>query len=94
MIPTPDTLRATRRRLTKRVGRMEKADAVMAVMRDAGLALHLQHTKQGPCWTLSNGQVVADHVARLVATSASVVSVDGALFAGCLSQTYRWWRET
>jgi hypothetical protein len=51
MIPTVSTLRAARRRLTKRVGRIEQAEAVLNEMR-AGAALHLQHTKHGPCWNL------------------------------------------
>ena len=46
-IPTPDSLRATRRPLARRVGRLEKAELVLAEMR-AGAALHLQHTRQRP----------------------------------------------
>jgi hypothetical protein len=88
MIPTPHTLRAARRRLAKRVGRIEQAEAVMAEMR-AGAALHLQHTERGRYWSLSNGCEVADAIAELVVPSSSVVG-DGALFAGVASQqTYR-----
>jgi hypothetical protein len=93
MIHTPDRLRAARRRLTKRVGLIEKAKAVLAEMQ-AGAALHLQYTKQGPCWALSTGRQVSDDVARLVTASASVVGVGDALFDGCPAQTFRWWRET
>jgi hypothetical protein len=90
-IHTSDSLRTTHRRLAKRVGRLEKAAAVMAVMRDTGVALHLQHTKQGPCWTLSNGTPVPDSIAKLVTTSSSVTGVGDALFRDCLAQTFRWW---
>jgi hypothetical protein len=93
MIPTVSSLRATRRRLEKRVGRIERAERVLNEMR-AGAALHLQHTKQGPCWALSTGRQVSDVVARLVTASASVVGVGDSLFDGCPAQTYRWWRET
>jgi hypothetical protein len=93
MIPTASSLRATHRRLAKRVGRLEKAELVLAEMR-AGAALHLQHTKQGPCWTLSNGTPVPDSIAELVTASSSVVGVGDALFRDCRAQTYRWWRET
>ena len=77
-IPTPDSLRATRRPLARRVGRLEKAELVLAEMR-AGAALHLQHTRQGPCWTLSNGRPVPDSIAELVIASSSVTSVGDAL---------------
>ena len=91
-IHTATSLRATRRRLAKRVGRLEKADAVLAEMRD-GAALHLQHTKYGPSWALSNGHQVSDDVAKLVITSASVTGVGDALFRDCPGQTWRWWRD-
>jgi hypothetical protein len=93
MIPTVSTLRAAGRRLTKRVGRIEQAEAVLNEMR-AGAALHLQHTKHGPCWALSNGRQVSDDVAKLVTASSSVVGVGDELFEGVTSQTFRWWRET
>jgi hypothetical protein len=95
MIPTPASLRATHRRLARRVGRIERAERVLAEMRDAGAALHLQHTKQGPCWTLSNGTPMPDSIAKLVTASSSVVGVGDALFSGVASQqTYRWWKTT
>jgi hypothetical protein len=92
MIPTPATLRATHRRLAKRVGRLEKAAAVIDEMR-AGAALHLQYTRSGPLWVLSNGREVSDGIAKLVVASSSVVGVGDALFDGCPAQTFRWWRE-
>ena len=92
-VHTVSSLRATHRRLAKRVGRLEKADAVLAEMR-AGAALHLQYTKQGPCWALSNGRQVSDAIAKLVTASSSVTGVGDALFDGCPAQTFRWWRET
>jgi hypothetical protein len=75
IIPTPDSLRASRRR----VGRLKNADAVLSEMR-AGAALHLQHTRQGPCWTLSNGRPVPESIAKLVIASSSVTVVGDALF--------------
>jgi hypothetical protein len=92
MIHTPDSLRATHRRLARRVGPLEQAELVLEEMR-AGAALHLQHTKQGPAWTLSNGRPVSDTIAKLVIASASVVGVGDALFDGYPAQTFRWWRE-
>jgi hypothetical protein len=92
-IHTPDSLRATRRRLAKRVGRIEQAERVLAERR-AGAALHLQYTKQGPCWMLTTGRQVSDVVAKLVIASSSVVGVGDALFAGVACQSYRWWQET
>ena len=56
--------------------------------------LHLQHTKQGPVWTLTSGRQVTDVVAKLVIASSSVVGVGDALFDCVPAQTFRWWRET
>jgi hypothetical protein len=92
MIPTVHTLRSARRRLAKRVGRIEQADAVLAEMQ-AGASFHLQFTRSGPLWVLSSGRQVPDVIARLVIASASVVGVGDALFDGCPAQTFRWWRE-
>jgi hypothetical protein len=89
-IHTPATLRATQRRLANRVGRLEKAAGVLSAMR-AGAALHLQHTKHGPCWALSNGRQISDDIAKLVIASSSVIGVGDALFDGAPSQTFRWW---
>jgi hypothetical protein len=92
-IPIPDSLCATRRRLTRRVGRLEKADAVLAEMR-AGAALHLSFTRSGPQWVLSNGRQVSDTIAKLVTASASVVGVGDALPLfddSAAAQTWRWW---
>ena len=92
-IPTVSSLHATNRRLAKRITRLEKAEAVLAQMR-AGAALHLQHTPQGPQWTLTTGHQVSDVIAKLVTGSSSVVGVGDALFRDCPAQTFRWWRET
>jgi hypothetical protein len=67
------------------------AVAVLAQMQ-AGAALHLQHTVQGPCWTLTGGRPVADAVAREVIKSSSVVGAGDALFESASSQTFLWWR--
>ena len=86
-IPTISRLRTNRRRIEMR---LRKADQVLAAMK-AGDALHLQHTRHGPRWTLSSGRGVSDNVARLVIASASVAGVGDALFSECPAQTWRWW---
>jgi hypothetical protein len=90
IIPTPASLRNTRRRVDRK---LELAQLVLAEMRD-GCALHLQHTPAGPSWVLSNGHRISDIVARLVITSSSVIDCGDALFAGVPSQTFRWWSAT
>jgi hypothetical protein len=80
-------LRTSRRRVDRRI---TKVELVLQAMQN-GCSLHLQHTKQGPCWTLSNGKPVPDSIAALVVTSASIVGVGDALYDEALSQTYRWW---
>ena len=92
-IHTTDSLRAGRRRLAERVGRIEQADQVIREMR-VGARLHLQHAKTGPCWVLSTGRPVTDTIAQLVITSSSVVGDGDALFDDCSAQTFRWWQET
>jgi hypothetical protein len=90
---TVSTLRAARRRLARRVERIEQAEAVLGEMR-AGAALHRQHTRNGAYWWLSSGREISDSIAKLVTASSSVVGVGDALFDGVASQqTYRWWKE-
>jgi hypothetical protein len=91
-IHTSTSLRTAHRRLARRVGRLEKAELVLAEMQ-RGSALHLSFSRSGPQWALSNGRPVSDEVAKLVTASASVVGVGDALFDGIASQTWRWWRE-
>jgi hypothetical protein len=86
-VHTAYSLRATCRRLARR---LQQAELVLSEMR-GGAALHLQFAAHGPAWTLTNGTRVADGVARLVIKSGSVEAVGDALFAGELSQTWRWW---
>jgi hypothetical protein len=50
-VHTVSSLRATHRRLAKRAGRLEKADAVLAKM-CAGATLNLFYAKQRRWWTL------------------------------------------
>lgn len=92
-VHTVDTLRAGRRRLEARVGRIDQAKQILDEMRN-GAVLHLQHAKSGPRWVLSTGRQVTDDIAKLVVASASVVGVGDALFGECQAQTYRWWQET
>ena len=88
-IHTTSSLRASRRRVETR---LERAELVLQAMRH-GAALHLQYTKQGPCWVLTNGLPVSDVVAKMVIASASVIGVGDSLFENTPSQTFRWWRE-
>jgi hypothetical protein len=91
-IHTVSSLRNTHRRLAKRVGRLERAQAVLDAMR-AGATLHLFNAKQRRWWTLSTGEEVHRDVAKLVIASSSVVGVGDALFRDVPGQTWRWWRE-
>lgn len=88
-IHPPEGLERSRRRVARRVW---AANGVLAKMR-RGETLHLENAKQGPRWVLSDGREVPDAVARLVITSASIVSGDDTLFDKALSQTFRWWRN-
>jgi hypothetical protein len=78
----------------RRVGRrLERAQLVLRAM-EAGCALHVELTKTGPSWVLSDGTPVTDFTARLVIASASVAGADDALFDDAPPQTFRWWKPT
>jgi hypothetical protein len=85
-IPTPASLRSKNRRLDRRLSGINHAAAVMR----SGAALHLAHRPGGAQWTLSTGEAVSDAVARMLIANPNVVGVGDALFAGELSQTWRW----
>jgi hypothetical protein len=89
---TIHTLRNLARRHRHLGERIARAEIVLEAMR-RGAALHLQHTRGGPVWTLSTGQQIGDSVARLVTQSASVVGVGDCLFENGPSQTWRWWNR-
>ena len=89
MIHTALSLRSARRRAE---ARLDRGECVLRAMR-GGAALHLEYTPAGSRWTLTNGQHVADDVARFVIGSSSVIDVGDALFADVAGQTWRWWRE-
>ena len=55
-----------------------------------GAALHLSYRSGGAQWTLSTGEAVSDAVARVLIANPNIVGVGDALFAGELSQTWRW----
>jgi len=55
-----------------------------------GAALHLSYRSGGAQWTLSTGEAVSDAVARVLIANPNIVGVADALFAGELSQTWRW----
>ena len=87
---TVDTLRAGRRRLEKRVGRIEKADRVSEMRAGAAYTYSTRsRAHAGSCQTAAQ---VSDDIAKLVVASSDVVSANDALF-GCAAQTWRWWRE-
>jgi hypothetical protein len=86
MIHTPASLRVKTRRLDRRLSGINHAAAVMR----SGAALHLTYRSGGPQWTLSNGEAVSNVVARALIADPNIVGVGDALFAGELSQTWRW----
>jgi len=85
-IPTPASLPAKNRRLDRRLIGANRAAAIMR----SGAALHLTHRPGGAQWTLSTGEAVSDAVARVLIANPNIVGVGDALFAGELSQTWRW----
>jgi hypothetical protein len=89
IVHTTTSLRTARHRLE---ARLEHAEQVLQAMRH-GAALHLQYSRSGPRWVLTNGCHVDDEVAKLVVASSSVVGIGDALFAGAASQTWRWWTD-
>jgi hypothetical protein len=63
---------------------------VLAAMKE-GAALHYELRSTGPCWFLSNGTPVLEHVAEFVILDRQhVVPVDRALFQDLRPQTWRW----
>src|SRR6516162_2018336 len=86
MILTPASLRAKNRRLDRRLSGINHAAAVMR----NGAALHLAYRSGGAQWTLSTGEAVSDAVARALIANPNIVGVGDALFAGELSQTWRF----
>jgi hypothetical protein len=54
-----------------------------------GAVLYLSHTKNGPRWSLSNGQQLSPEVARAAATNPEIVAADRGLFAGADGQSWR-----
>jgi hypothetical protein len=62
---------------------------VLEQMRN-GAALHLHFDRRGPVWALSGGREILPNTAAAVITRPSVAPVDGCLFGGMHSQTYRW----
>jgi hypothetical protein len=80
------SLRFGRQRVTERIKRPE---LVLAQMR-RGAVLHCQHTPQGTYWALSTGHRVDSETARLVAASASVISVGDALFKNIPGHAWRY----
>jgi hypothetical protein len=86
MIHTPASLRVKNRRLERRLTGVNRATAAMR----AGAALHLAYRSGGAQWTLSTGEAVSDAVARLLIANPNIVGVGDALFAGELSQTWRY----
>jgi hypothetical protein len=85
-VHTPSGLRAKNRRLDRRLVGANRAAAAMR----AGAALHLAYRSGGAQWTLSTGEAVSDAVARVLIANPNIVGVGDALFAGELSQTWRW----
>ena len=87
-VQTAGQLQRRNRRLDRRT---LSAEAVVNRMYE-GACLHVYHDRRrGPVWRLSViAAEVPDAVARLVIQRDDIVAVGDALFADCLSQTYRW----
>jgi hypothetical protein len=86
MIHTPASLRVKSRRLDRRLIGANRAAAAMR----AGAALHLTYRAGSAQWALSTGEAVSNAVAGLLIVNPNIVGVGDALFAGELSQTWRW----
>ena len=84
-IHTASSLANKRRRLDRHSAGVEQ---VLGELR-RGAALHLSFSPRKH-WRLSSGAFVTDEVARTVIGLPCVASVDGALFEGVPSQTYRY----
>jgi hypothetical protein len=85
-IHTPTSLRAKNRRLDRRLVGVNRAVVTMR----AGAALHLAYRSGGAQWTLSTGEAVSNAIAHSLIANPNIVGVGDALFAGELSQTWRW----
>jgi hypothetical protein len=87
-VQTAAQLQRKRHRLDQRALSVE---AVVSRMYE-GACLHLHYDRRrGPVWRLSvSGAEVPDATARLVIQHPDIVAVGDSLFAGCLSQTYRY----
>jgi hypothetical protein len=84
--PPTSTLRRSNRRLDRRNAGV--ATVIRAMRR--GATLHLEYQQAGPRWRMSTGPYVLDAIARTVITNERVVAVGDTLFAGWMSQTWRY----
>jgi hypothetical protein len=87
-IPTSSGLRNSSRCLDRRNAGVA---VVLAAMRN-GACLQLEFNPTGSRWRMSNGKYVNVDVARTVIANKHVVGVGDSLFAGELSQTWRYVR--
>jgi hypothetical protein len=80
----------SRRRVSRRLDRLNANIAVTLEVMKSGAALHFGASR----WWLSTGRSVDANVARAVIRNASVAGVGDALFSDVASQTYRYIDET
>src|SRR5262249_33662688 len=92
-IHTVNERRDVARRLDRRNAEVERVVTDMA----HGESLHLHFEGQrgrrrgrGPVWFLSGGLLIDPEIAKLVIAHPDVAPVGDSLFAGALSQTYRY----
>jgi hypothetical protein len=85
MIPTVQSIRATRRFQDRR--RAKAARVITAMSR--GLSLHLTFSKRGSDFSLSNGTPVSTETALMVVNDVRVCSVNDGLFP-TTPQTWRF----
>jgi hypothetical protein len=83
-----------RRRISRRLDRLNAHVAATPEAMKAGAALHLCLDRGTACWWLSTGRCVDAAVARIVVRNAAVVGVGDPLFGDVASQTYRSIDET
>ena len=87
---SPTTRLSIVRNRTRRLDRLNHKVAVVLQVMRGGATLQLQFCQAGQKWRTSNGHYVSGEVAKIVIIDKRVVGVGDTLFAGGLSQTWRF----
>jgi hypothetical protein len=67
--------------------RLSRGQVLVALR--AGQALLFQHSRSGPCWSLSDGRPVESRVAKMAILDPEIVGEDDALLCDATPQTFR-----